>query len=294
MQELGRALELRPDHEIATLGMYDVLEDRRELAEGMPWILRAVRQAPREPVRLTLLVDALERLGLHEPGAQWCRHGRKYNPDTGVLLVRCAEIWEAQGDSSQAIGEIERFLERHPDNAPAIFAHGEFLIRRGEFGEGLRSVEHYASLQREMFPVGSPTTAGDFELPHSFHALRAYTFLRTGQTEKGRSELRSTAERLNSELDAGSSDYADRLALLAGIYSAMGRADSARQILGRAVEEGHLGGRLESPLFDNHRNQPWFLELSGRTEAMLARERAKLRRMDIDLYPPEAESDSVR
>jgi tetratricopeptide (TPR) repeat protein len=108
---LHRAVEVAPDDARPRLTVAQVLTERNELREALPYARKAVELDPKDEDALTGLGILLGKLRQVDEAAKWLQAGLRVNPDSTTAYQGLGMVSAARGDDAAAAASFRRACE---------------------------------------------------------------------------------------------------------------------------------------------------------------------------------------
>ncbi|AKF09171.1 tetratricopeptide repeat protein [Sandaracinus amylolyticus] len=124
------AISAHADNAPAHSGLGRVLVQRGDLAGAEQEIRRALALVANDPGSALALGDVLARTERYEEAFEQYRHAADLDPRNPAGLVRAAELAMRQNRDVLASGFLDRVLQQHPNNAPALALYGDVMRAR--------------------------------------------------------------------------------------------------------------------------------------------------------------------
>ena len=302
---LRRALELQPSHVLAKSTLGDALGAHGQHVEAIRVAREAVQLAPRQPLILQELADQLRAVGLYDASQAWDRRVLEIEPGHFEAIRGLAFTQVRRGRPEPALETSERYLEGTEEPSPfALEFVAQVSLAAGQPDRAKGYLDRIKEERRRRFQEGREAKPDPSPTGLSYRLL-GLTEFRLGDRQQGLTILQKVADSLRAEVSEqeASPDTVERLAQsefdLAHVLAALGQSEEALELL-RAADlggSGHglltYGMGLESPFFGDLRSDPGFQEIVSEVEARREKIREQVHQLDIDLYPPGTEPNSV-
>lgn len=292
-----RAVELQPDNAFATAELSDALVAGAHYAEAVRVARRAVELGPRSPEAIVEMADQLRWVGLYDAAEAWDRRALEIEPGYNQALLGLSTTQLAQRQFQRAL-ETTLMTIAAPLSIESPQRLRDLASRALQADKPEQARDYLARLL-DVLPDASPDDSVPSEMQPRGLAILGLTELRLGNREGGRSLLKQVADTARVRLRHEKSDSLSERFTLAGAHAALGDTDEALKQLElwrRAVGEDWLQGLstiVPSPLMDSLRSEPRFQKLLKEFQSEQRKARERVLALNLDLYPPGTESDSV-
>jgi TolB-like protein/DNA-binding SARP family transcriptional activator len=255
---LERAISLNPAFAGPVTNLAAVLSRTGEYDQAIAWLRRSAELDPRGVMTLASLSRAYAILGLFPEAEETMGRALTLRPDLPLAARQHAVLLAAlQAQHVRAIQESDLLVSAHPEDPLAWTIAGDVRLLAGETHAAREYLERAYSL--------SPMAA--WRAP--VRVLLGYTYLATGEPERGRKLLREEIEYARGELANGNGQGSLRYGLAAA-YAVLGDKRQANRWLRALVEDGAGLDRFRhDPLLENLRGDPEFERTRGVANARL-------------------------
>ena len=297
-----RVLRREPSNDEAAHRLSDVLARAGHPVDAVRWAHRAVRVAPRAPFRLANMGFRLGLIGMIDAADAWYRRAAELGRDHFTFLGALAQL-QAQEDPERGLKTIRAFVDRNPRDASGLSqAVGIALL--ADHPEKAESFHERAEkAEWERLSAGSSSPDEESTLSPGERIELGLIEIQLGNEDRGRSLLRTGVDSLRTvwSRDEITKSWG-RTFWVAGAHAMLGNREEALDLLDLGLERNApvfeaggliLGSLSNNPLFDNVRSDLRFQKIVREVEARRAKIREEVRQLDIDLYPPGGERDSV-
>lgn len=296
-QRALRAWELQPSSANVANLLSDLHGRREDWVGSIRWIHRAARLDPRTWAHAAELASGLADIGMLEAAERWARRARAVDPGASAPPQVLVGIQLARGDIRSARATAEAFREERPGHFGALSVSGLVELHAGDYRRAKRYLDRVPEARRQDFPERSSTRPERITLGTRDRMRLGLAELRLGNRERGRELVGEVVEELRANLDGeergGRPGTLDRVAMAGGL-AALGRTGEGLEALERAAEDGfptvHFLRR--HPMMEALRPEPRFREILRTVEANQERLQREVRRLGIDLDPPEDDTDA--
>lgn len=282
-----KALRLDPDNRLAADGMADLAAFAGEYGEAIRWAHRVLRVDPRWEYGRSYMGNLLLTIGMGDAAAAWFRDVLDTNPDNATAVWGLMSVFLSRGQAGRAHETVERYRSGRPDHPIGLRLAAEVALHRG-------SPQRAEELLERVPESGRRVAAS--ALPGDRRMLIGLARLRSGNREAGRTLLREAADSLRDRLDERSDLIWQTDPLwLARALAALGQTEDALRHLHGAMERGEIRQQIirSDPFFQPIRSEPRFREVLQKMAATQREFQEELRQIDIALYPPGTNPDSV-
>ena len=228
-----------------------------ELHQTVYWLLRAYGQDPSDEFSNQGLVYTLALLGEPEEASR--------------ITGRGQHILEwYKGNAEAAIHLAREELAKDPNNNVAKIELGEMLYVGKQFEE---AAAYFSDVMKDL-PDGS-ILLNPNDLTNSTMMRYAWSLIQTGDEQKARDLIdrhrRSYRDRLEVGAVSGWNHYAEAMSRVID-----GEVDAAMAALEMAIQKGYRDRvNMREPVFDPVRNNPEFMAIKSRIDALLADQQQK-------------------
>jgi tetratricopeptide (TPR) repeat protein len=273
---LSEALQLRPDHLDARVGLIQLLLERKEYVKADTYIAEGLDLVPDSARLLLLRADLFERQERIADAIRHYRMAARGAPNDETAFIAMIDALRRAGRVEEALREAEYTLSRDPNHGAALFEKGKLLLAADKSKAAADCLRRAETILHAEDPrlVDVRTSLG-----------RALSRLELYEEAK---EVLARAARADSEMCSGRVHYVDLLIDIAEYEAAARIALEAIDLLkiaaarSRSAEAASAEERVRSQLAWFHYVLGWALHCGGKaTEAEIE----KPYRVAIEMSP---------
>ena len=263
-----KLLEVQPSDAGAMVGLGWIELLRGKLAEAVDFWGKAHRLDPTNAQILADMVAAERVFGEYAKAERWLQAWQALRPEHVYLPLSRIYLTLAEGKTSEALAQAERFLTDRPGSFLALQAAADSWLQAGNYEQARQHLEAMQRIAPEDWNFWGRT----------HRTLYGWVLLKLGDAERGLELLDKVlrdAQRLRDQGD----ERPGLLREIAAVYAARGDRERAYQWLERAIDSGWRLERLRpTPLFESLRGEERFQELMERIDADVRRMKTRVER----------------
>lgn len=147
--EYKKALELDPTSRDAFLGLDRIYERQKNYAEAEIWLRKLVASNPDEPARL-YLGQALSAEGKYDQAVEQLKKELQFHPQNGAAVLELAKVYAKAGEDAEAEQQFRILVAAQPQNAEAHYAFGLLLMQEKNYPEAQQQLTSAIELKRDL------------------------------------------------------------------------------------------------------------------------------------------------